>query len=385
MTAQATEQAALTPARLLQAIAERLRTAPPAGVDAAYVEGFLARNRERLLKELEPSLYNRYRHRGAPERGRRGYKPPADACPEDSARLLLQNARTALEEPAFAWAWRAATGGGSSGDDEDFGEGEEERAEQQDAFLDMVGVPEVLCGRRLSGRQQLHVGLWFTDLAMLTHPEMHAGGWSGGEMYLRLASTGAPLPVWLAEALGGDALQKDDALRLVNVEIDRACAFIAQHHSQLPTCNRRGVMYSIGVQRGGRLAAVATAGSPTGRWSGERVDPRDVLELTRVASDGTVKGAASKLVARLLDLLPGSGRGGGPTLFVTYQLAGEAGTPYRALREKGLRPVARLRGRAPGGARAGSTDALAEVDKIRWEAGAAALPADWGLLTGREA
>jgi hypothetical protein len=189
----------------------------------------------------------------------------------------------------------------------------------------------------------------------------------------------------LAEALGGDALQKDDELRLVNVDIGAACAFIAQHHSQLPTCNRRGVMYSIGVQRGGRLAAVATAGSPTGRWSGERVDPRDVLELTRVASDGTVKGAASKLVARLIDLLPGSGRGGGPTLFVTYQLAGEAGTPYRALKEKGLRPVARLRGRAPGGARAGSTDALAEVDKIRWEAGAAALPADWSLLTGREA
>ena len=358
-------------------------------MDAAYVEGFLARNRAALLKSLEPSLYNRYAHRGAPVKGRRGYKPPADACPDDSARALLRNARAALETTEFAWAWRAAV----REDGEGWGEEEDEdaQAEQEQDFLDMLGVPEVLCGRSMSRDEQIRLGLWFTDLAMLTHPSLHSGqaeGWAWGEdaaPYLRLAPTQGPLPVWLAEGMGSDALDTDTELRLVNVEIDRACRFIATHHSQLPTCNRRGVMYSLGVQKGGRLAAVATAGSPTGRWSGERVDPRNVLELTRVASDGTVKGAASKLVARLLDLLPQSRRGeaGKPTLFVTYQLAGEAGTPYRALKDKGLRPVARLRGRAPGGARSGSTDALAEVDKIRWEAGPAALPAQWDLLEER--
>ena len=367
-----------TPNQLLRAISAQLMENPPPGVDAAYVAGFIERNRDKLLKALEPSLYNRYAAQGAPQKGQRGYKPPADACPEEAAQTLLANARASLEDTEFSWAWQAALGVGE-------GEDEEDREEQEQNFLGMLGIPAVLCGRRLTYSEQIDLGLWFTDLAMLTHPEMHGSGWSGGELYLRLAPTGAPLPVWLAEALGRDALQTDEEMRLVNVDIDAACAFIARHHSQLPTCNRRGVMYSLGVQRGGRLAAVATAGSPTGRWSGERVNPKNVLELTRVASDGTVKNAASKLVARLIDLLPKSGRAGsGPTLFVTYQLAGEAGTPYRALKDKGLRPVARLRGRAPGGARAGSTDALGEVDKIRWEAGPAALPADWSLLEGRE-
>ncbi len=236
-------------------------------------------------------------------------------------------------------------------------------------------------GHVYSFEERAQLALWFTDLAMLAHPETADGAeWTGGDLYLKNRPEGEPLPYWIAEAMADDALQADATLRLVNVSLDRACAFIAAHHSQLPTCNRRGLMYAIGALRGDRLVAVATAGHPTGRWGNGRVDPRNVLELTRVASDGTVKGAASKLVARVLDLLPGSRRAAGPELFVTYSLASEPGTPYRALVDKGLRPVAYVPPKDATGARAGSTDALNDVAKVRWEAGPAALPARWDLL-----
>ncbi len=139
-------------------------------------------------------------------------------------------------------------------------------------------------------------------------------------------------------------------------------------------------MYGLGAKVGGRLVAVATAGHPTGRWS--RVNPRNILELTRLASDGSTKNAASMLVARLLDLRDRSRRGrrDEPALFVTYQLSEAEGAVYRALQDKGLRPVARVPGRQPSGARkagrrspcqrrAGVTSSLGEIDKIRWEAG----------------
>jgi hypothetical protein len=119
------------------------------------------------------------------------------------------------------------------------------------------------------------------------------------------------------------------------------------------------------------------------------VDPRNILELTRIASDGTTKGASSKLAARMIDLLDRSKRGDAdaPALFVTYSLGTEDGTTYRALREKGLRPVALVHGKAAGGggARSGNRLGYAEPDKIRWEAGAAAGPARWDLLEGAKA
>jgi hypothetical protein len=175
-----------------------------------------------------------------------------------------------------------------------------------------------------------------------------------------------------------EALQPAGRLRLVNVWVEAACALIAEHHSQLPRCNCRGLLFAIGAGLGARLVAVAIAGAPTGQWRRERVNPRDVLELTRVASDRTAKNASSLLVARLVDRLQVSGRvGEGPALFVTYSLAGEAGTPYRALADKGLRPVAQVKGQAPSGARRGSVEGLAESPKVRWEAGERALPARW--------
>lgn len=123
-------------------------------------------------------------------------------------------------------------------------------------------------------------------------------------------------------------------------------------------------------------------------YQGRGIDQRNVLELTRVASDGTVKNAASMLTARLLDLLPVSGRGdpSQAPLFVTYQLTSEDGTTYRALSDRGLRPVAFQAGdrhKVTGGQRS-QVKSLADVDKILWQAGPLATVADWPLLDIRE-
>lgn len=368
---------------MLDLILTQLRANPPAGVDPEYVAAFARRHRpelERLVAQLDAGdgrLYDRFGTRGAPKVGERGYKPPAERSPGPA---MLARAYAGIEDPDFAAAWSATVGGDGEWHPAD----EEDHEELVTDFLDLhVGVPDrALDGRVYTHEDRAYIALWITDLAMLAHPEKHWGtSWDGGETYLRHRPAGEPVPYWLAEAMAEDAFQPDLALRLVNVPLDTACEYVRQHHRHLPDCNRRGLMYAIGVTTGRRLAAVATAGSPTGRWNGRRVSPHDVLELTRVASDGTVLGAASKLTARLIDLLPASRRGSGPALFVTYQLAAEEGTPYRALREKGLRPVERIPGKAAaGGARRGDDAALRAVDKIRWEAGPAAMPARWDLL-----
>ena len=193
--------------------------------------------------------------------------------------------------------------------------------------------------------------------------------------------TGQPLARYVGVGLLADFLAPAAPLRLVNVGKAEAAAFIEAHHADLPCLNPRGLMYAIGAEKDGRLVAVATAGSPTGRW--RRLDPRNVLELTRLASDGSTPHAASMLVARLLDLRARSRRGrpDEPALFVTYQLTEAEGAVYRALADKGLRCVARVAGRAPGGARGagtltdcqrrtGVTTALSQLDEYRWEAAA---------------
>jgi hypothetical protein len=182
------------------------------------------------------------------------------------------------------------------------------------------------------------------------------------------------LPAWAVAAVLADALDPDQRLRLSEVTKEQAETFVRIHHSHLPAVNFRGVMFVLGLRRGDRLVAVATAGTPTGRWK----DPHRVLELTRVASDGTTMNASSMLTGRVLDLLPQTGR----TLFVTYTFADEDGASYRALKDKGLRPVAitddhGTQVRRPGGS---SRTATGTGAKIRWEAGPDAAPARWDLL-----
>lgn len=181
-------------------------------------------------------------------------------------------------------------------------------------------------------------------------------------------------------------------LELRSIDKVTACEFIRLHHSALPACNPRGMMYAIGAFIQGEMIAAATAGTPTGRW-GESGCPADgTLELTRIAS---IRGltrvdrrgrtvpinASSALASRLMDLLPASGRNGVVGCrFVTYSLTTERASTYLALVAKGLRPVALRRGVPPSGARSASEHSLADADKIVWEAGQAARPPHWALV-----
>lgn len=172
--------------------------------------------------------------------------------------------------------------------------------------------------------------------------------------------------------------------RLVLVGKDEAAQYIETHHAALPYLNPRGLLYTIGVKVGPRLVAVGTANTPSGAFkqlpAGCTV--HGIVDLTRVASDGTVKGASSMIAARAIDLLPVSGRAGHlGCLFVTYSLLSEKGTTYLALVDRGLRPTGLVKGGKPSGARAGASAAsLTQVAKLRWQAGPAAGAPAWELL-----
>jgi len=107
--------------------------------------------------------------------------------------------------------------------------------------------------------------------------------------------------VQASESLGGyvadDELRREIAerlwqgpygrLELVSIDKGAACAFIRAHHTTLPYCNPRGMMYALAARLGGECVAVATAGTPTGRWGQAGACPIDgILELTRIASVG---------------------------------------------------------------------------------------------------
>lgn len=312
-------------------------------------------------------LREEYAPKGAPAAGEKGHRPAPtrhpDAydgrTPEEAAAVMMSEARRYLRDPDFAAIWQGLEAGGFGPDD----------------VPDLLAVPfHDGKGERVTHGWRMNVADGVTDLAMESDPEL----WGGGDpLPSRVPRAGAMHP-WVADAILTDALEPSRKLRLVNVDLDDAVAFIAEHHSELPQANLRGLMYAIGIRRGGRLVAVATAGTPTGRYA----DPHSVLELTRVASDGTTLGAASKLTARLIDLVPKSARPGakGAPKLVTYSLVTESGTSYKALREKGLRPTAFIEGRGAGGARGGAEAARKTVNKVRWEAGPGAGKADWSIL-----
>ncbi len=367
----------MTADAILRAAVAAVRAELPAGVSPADLNGFLARHGGTLRAQLAEALADRpvepvvepgtvlwpvFHMKGAPKPGERGYRPGYDA--EGIAENMLDEALTLLEEPELFWAWTATRRAAGAVGPGDWWADEEEQDVDPDELGELLGVPSWL-----SVSRSREVALSVVQRAMEVE----------GRALSAEAQSDGRLPRWAAVGLLADELRQDAPLRLVNVTKARAAAFIERHHSTLPCINTRGIMYAIGVQARGRLVAVATAGSPTGRWS--RVDSRNVLELTRLASDGTTKNAASMLVARLLDLRERSRRGRPreAALFVTYQLSEAEGAVYRALQDKGLRPVERVPGRPPSGARAGGrlspcqqrtgvTTSLSHIDKIRWEA-----------------
>ena len=181
---------------------------------------------------------------------------------------------------------------------------------------------------------------------------------------------------------------KEDRIVLAPISKEQAVSFVQDHHSALPKANTKGLMITIGAfDTDGHLGAVGLANTPTGRWDlshRPNLDSRNVVELTRIASDGSIKGASSLITSRIMDLLPSLRRGNKSknSLFITYSLDNEDGTTYLALRDKGLVPVEYIRGRKPSGKRKKGKEeiSLSNIDKIRWEYGSAKGEANWKLL-----
>ncbi|MCU0912947.1 MAG: hypothetical protein MUC88_00115 [Planctomycetes bacterium] len=349
-----------------------------------------------------PRLHERFGPSGAPQEGERGYKEPIKRPegawdgedPDVLAHDMIAAARKVWEDVDYGMIAKL-------GDQEpEGGEEPEWQGFTYSDLPDLLHVPykdgqgepytddqRLMIAERLvhiAGETYAHAAQGETGIEL---PKVkHRRGWMDDWNPERFRE-GMAIPTWVAAAILADSMDREHReLRLVNVPKTEAAKFIAEHHKTLPYLNPRGLMYAIGVKRGNRLVAVATAGHPTGRAL-RGLDPRNVVELTRVASDGTTKNAASMLIARLLDLLETSKRGdlSKPGLFITYQLATEQGNTYRALADKGLRPVEYIRGDRPHGARAGAgEESLTRVDKIRWEAGPAAASADWSLLEHHE-
>jgi 8-oxo-dGTP diphosphatase len=196
------------------------------------------------------------------------------------------------------------------------------------------------------------------------------------------------MPEYLKIGIVSDALDEDlpghgGMRRLVPVSKELAIDFIEKTHSELPKLNVKGLLYAVGVAVGGRLVAVAAANTPGGRWGSKRCPPDGVLDLSRIASDGTEPFASSMLASRIMDLLPRSGRFGVTAcLFSTYSLISEYGTTYLSLANRGLRPASIAPGKKKmsGARRSAGDSALAYIDKVRWEYGPAAEPPDWGMM-----
>ena len=110
-------------------------------------------------------------------------------------------------------------------------------------------------------------------------------------------------------------------LRVVPAELSEANAFVALHHRHhQPVVGHR---FSLAlVDERGRVVGVLIAGRPVARLAGS---PREVLEVTRLATDGT-RDACSALYAAAAR----TARAMGFTRIQTYTLPEEGGASLRA-------------------------------------------------------
>ena len=350
---------------------------PPAPPPAPAPDAVSVPAKPATLTDRVKRLFDAFGERGAPRLGERGYKAPAHdgRAPEEIAATAVDLARGYLGDPDFFNAWSTPVpddpeyeAAGLDAYDEGIGEGvpwEEADGWTSHDLPELLELPRTDgAGAPYSRGGRINLARQIVRAAMETHPDYASG--SHLSDIARQRNLSVPTAV-VHETLADYLRDTTDPARrrIVLVDLDTAEAFVQRHHSAFPMMNRRGLMYAIGLEVGGKLVAVATAGTPTGRWA----DPHGVLELTRIASDGSTRGASSALCARMLDLLPKSGRNGAHgRLFVTYSLTSEDGSTYKALRDKGLRPVAVVNSH-------GET-----VRRIRWEAGPDAAPADWTLV-----
>jgi hypothetical protein len=141
-------------------------------------------------------------------------------------------------------------------------------------------------------------------------------------------------------------------IKVVPLTVTEANAHVKKHHTHHDPV--QGGLFAVGVEEDGRLVCVAIAGRPVARAL------VGCLEVTRVASDGTTKNAASKALGAIMRAAAALGY----KRLVSYTLATEAGTSYKAC---GWHQAAFVRGRewsCPSRKRKPSKQ---PVDKIRWE------------------
>lgn len=369
----------MTPTAVLDRILPRWRASLASRYSADYIDGFIRRNRATLEAYVMQAMARR---KGAATRGTPQwfelYNPrggvPRESLPgyrraRECAAAIFDRALALVNEPASEIDLASALAVLGAADDD--GEYDHDEASALAAELPfLVGTID-----------------WSPEevgdlLVAVMDTEARGGIMSDEKVRARIADR-----IWEAER----------HLELRSIEKDQACDFVARHHSLLPYCNPRGMMYAIGAfwrrdgaddRRSRELVAVATAGTPTGRWGPGACPVDGILELTRIASvSGLTRrdrrgrsvpvNASSALASRLIDLLPTSGRRGtAGCRFVTYSVVGERATTYLALVAKGLRPVGIIRGKPAKGA-AGE---VAMMDKIVWEAGPAARAPDWSVL-----
>ncbi len=367
----------MTPAGLLDRVLPRWRATLASRYSPGDLDGFIERNRtvlEDLVRQAmtrsrpsarlqTPRWFELYNPRGGvPRETLPGYRRAREL-----ADAIFDRALSLLDEPAGVFDLPSALAVLGSIDDEGEYDYDEARADADDLPF-LVGTvdwsPE-------------EVGDLF---AAVMDTESRGGLMSDDDVKGRIADR-----IWEAEK----------HLELRSIDKQQACEFVARHHSLLPYCNPRGMMYAIGAfwqrddgRQGPELVAVATAGTPTGRWGPGACPVDGILELTRIASISSLTrrdrrgrvvpvNASSALASRLIDLLPTSGRRGVEGCrFVTYSVVGERASTYLALVAKGLRPVGIIRGKQA----KGGEGEVALMDKIVWEAGPAARAPSWGVL-----
>mgnify|MGYP003671542982 CR=1 FL=1 len=375
-----------------------------------------------FLRNKKSSLFERVGSFGAPVEGEKGFRQPTQKANSfggestfNLADRLLGNALYMMDEPEMYWAYCAEVPQDCEG------QAAMDEYDAIESLADLLDVPKVGgSGENLDEQERTQIALAVTKVAM----ETDENRWVGMEVPIgvfksrkgssvvkfaprsasgngKTADYGA-VPKWAGRVVLTDwfasMVPGKPVLRIVNVDKRTAARFIETHHSALPYLNPRGLLFALGLMKGDRLVAVATANTPSGRWDQEprvqrgELDPQNIVELSRVASDGTTKGASSKLVSRIIDVMDRAKRGDpdAPSLLVTYQLATESGATYKGLQEKGLRPVSYREGGEPSGARAGGKQgedaALARADKIRWECcdTPPALRGDWSLVREKQ-
>ena len=365
---------------LLQATKRGILRSPPPGVTKREVADWWQSHVASIARELHETLTPRSPLRdtfgplAAPQPDQRGVREVKSdwIAAMEWAQVLLASAEYLWHEPEThsSWVrWQSAN----------------LEVDEAEPLGDLLGVPARLPFGHLSDDDRDDIaGLALRLYAHTAGLWGHGGqDWTvgQGDAATRVQSDDdGSLARWAAEAVLADGFSGARKAGLTAVSPREAAEFIEQHHSHLPRANLRGLLYSLGVRRGARLVCVGTVGTPTGRWA----EPSAVVELTRVACDGSVRGASSALVSRVIDALPlvaPRGEASALPLLVTYSLSTEQATVYKALRDKGLRPTVRVAGRAPAGARGASDESLARVEKVRWEAGPGAGPADWSLVS----